>query len=93
MIGGKKIILTVGEKLVRLDSSSALISELSTVTMLLVGNHYGLPLSTSHIKTISCASVGSKVNIKKIKQMLTTWGTVLPACFMASFLLAKWIIF
>ena len=93
MIGGKKIIITVGQKLAKLDNSNALISEMSTAFTLILGSIMGLPLSTSHVKTIACASIGNDLNIPKLKQMLLTWLFVLPACFITSFFLAKWIIF
>ena len=37
MIGGKKIIITVGEKLTKLEPPTALLCEMGTVTTLLLG--------------------------------------------------------
>ena len=91
MIGGKKIIISVGEKLTKIDNGKAAISEISTVITLLLGNTYALPLSTSHVKTIATASVGGiqNLNLRKMKEMLVTWALVLPACSIISFALMK----
>ena len=82
MIGGRKIVMTVGKKLTQIDNCQAFVSEIGTITTLLIGNFLSFPLSTSHVKTISTVCVGEKgtLNHQKLKEMIITWIVVLPAC-------------
>ena len=89
IIGGKKIVFMVGKQLAKLDFSSALISEMSTISILLLGNLFGLPLSTSHVKTISCACIGKNLDKGMLAKIVLTWLMLLPVCFMIAFFLAK----
>ncbi len=89
MIGGKRIVISVGQKLAKQDLVTALSSECCTIILLLLGNFLGMPLSTSHVKTVSCVSVGNEVNFMQFKRILYSWLIVLPVCFLSAFLLAK----
>ena len=91
MIGGRKIVMTVGKELTKINHTKALIAEIGTVITLLIGNFLALPLSTSHVKTISTVCVGEKKarNQKKLQEMIITWVIVLPACGIMAYWLMR----
>lgn len=79
--GGKKIVKTLGNDLVYLERKSAIISDFSTIFILFFSSFNGLPVSTSHIKTISilCSS-DNKIKNNKFYYIGALWIITFPVC-------------
>lgn len=64
-IGGRKIVENIGTDMVSLNIQEGLFSDITTVITLLIASLTGLPVSTTHAKTISIIGVG-KANRKQV---------------------------
>ena len=85
IIGGKKIIKTVGMKMVKLEKYQGSAADIATSLCLLGSSVLGIPLSTTHIKTTAIMGVGasrglSRVNWNIAKNMVLTWIFTFPGC-------------
>ena len=90
--GGKKIVDTLGNKISNLDSEDALVSDFSTIFVLLFSSLNGIPISTSHVKTVSIVSAIDKekrVNFDKVKDIFKAWIFTFPVCMFISFVCMK----
>lgn len=92
-IGGRKIVENIGENLTKLTPKQALLTDVATIGSLLVASITGLPVSTTHAKTISIIGIGKQENQKlnkgTIKNVLKAWIYTFPICFIISYLLTK----
>ena len=91
-IGGKRIVTTVGEKMIKLSNNNALCSDFSTVITLILANLFGMPVSTTHVKTISIAVFPGnkgKLNKNKFVEIALAWGLTFPICFIIAFVIMK----
>lgn len=84
-IGGYKIIKTVGLKMVKLEKYQGASADIASSICLLLSTLFGLPVSTTQVKTTAIMGVGasrslSKVNWKIVKNMVTAWIITFPAC-------------
>lgn len=84
-IGGYKIIKTVGMKMVKLETYQGASADLASSICLFVSTLFGLPVSTTQVKTTAIMGVGaskriSNVNWKVVKNMLLAWIITFPAC-------------
>lgn len=83
-IGGRKIVENIGENIVKIDNKQALITDISTAITLLFASLTGLPVSTTHVKTMSIISVGkfyqAKIDHKKILDIFKAWVFTFPVC-------------
>ena len=55
---------------------------------------FGLPVSTTHVKTTSIMGVGavkrlSAINFGVVKEMVLTWVLTFPGCGLVGFLMTK----
>lgn len=97
-MGGKRIIKSVGVKLVRLKPYQGFASDIGADLCMLVTLISGIPISTTHAKTSSIMGAGAaksikSVNFKIMKDMILTWIFTFPGCGIISFLLTKLFIF
>lgn len=84
-IGGYKIIKTVGMKMVKLETYQGASADLASSICLFVSTLFGLPVSTTQVKTTAIMGVGaskriSNVNWKIVKNMFLAWIITFPAC-------------
>lgn len=63
-IGGKKIVENIGSQMVQLDNKQALMSDITTIFTLFIASMKGIPVSTTHAKTMSIISIGKNENSK-----------------------------
>ena len=102
MIGWKRIVVTIGEKIGKtpLTYSQGLSADLVTASTIAVASNFGLPVSTTHV--LSSGVAGTMVarnglkNLRKktIRSILTAWLITLPVTIVLSaglFLLLRWI--
>ena len=91
--GGRKIVENIGKNTVPLDNVKGIFSDLATSLNLFIASIYGIPVSTTHVKTMSIISLGEeKVNIKNIKNVFKAWIWTFPVCFVLGYLISKLLI-
>lgn len=99
IISGRRVVETMGYKITRLDTTSALSSSLATalsvwvfttVPYMLTG--YGMPISTTYTSVSSIIGVGIAknksvkrgINLKVVSMILTSWVLTLPVVSLIS---------
>lgn len=92
-IGGKKIVDNVGSNMTNLNKKQALCSDIATSATLLIASLNGIPVSTTHVKTVSIIGVGKsekqEVSKKSVVQIIKAWVLTFPVCLLLAYLLAK----
>lgn len=92
LIGGKRIVTTVGEKMIKLENREAFCSDISTILTLIMASLLGMPVSTTHVKTMAVACVSTKkLDLNKFKEIVVMWGITFPACGILAFVMMKMI--
>ncbi len=97
-IGGMKIIKSVGMDMVKLEKYQGFSADLAASAGLLVCSLTGLPVSTTHAKTISIMGVGAAKRFRSVnwgvaKEMALTWVLTFPGCGLVGFLMTKLFMF
>lgn len=93
-IGGKRIVQKVGTEMATLSNKEALLSDVVTTLTLLIASLTGLPVSTTHVKTISIVTLATstfgknKVNRSIIINIIKAWIYTFPICGAISYILA-----
>ncbi|MBQ8720250.1 MAG: inorganic phosphate transporter [Clostridia bacterium] len=93
-MGGKKIIKSVGMDMVKLEKYQGFSADLASSISLVFCSVFGLPVSTTHVKTTSIMGVGavkrvSAINFGVVKEMVMTWILTFPGCGLLAFLVTK----
>lgn len=88
-IGGRSIVENIGSNLTKLSNIDAIITDISTGITLFIASFWGIPVSTSHCKTVSIISVGKKINIRNVGKIIRAWVITFPVCFLISFFIVK----
>ncbi len=94
MMGGKKIIKSVGMDMVKLEKYQGFSADIAASLSLLFSSVFGIPVSTTHAKTTSIMGVGavkrlSAINFGVVKEMALTWILTFPGCGLIGFLVTK----
>ena len=81
--GGKRIIRTLGMKLVKLQPIDGFAAETAASAVLLTTAHLGFPISTTHVITSSIMGVGATKRLSAVKwgvtfNILIAWVLTLP---------------
>lgn len=94
LLGGGRIIRTVGSKMVRIEQKEGFAADLAGALSLVLSTLQGLPVSTTHAKT--CALMGASlgrpggyIDRKIAGSMFAAWLFTFPACGILAFLLTK----
>lgn len=93
-IGGKKIIKSVGMDMVKLEKYQGFSADVAASISILVSTLFGIPVSTTHVKTTAIMGVGavkrkSSINYKVVKDMILAWVLTFPGCGFIGFGMAK----
>ena len=93
-VGGYRIIKAVGMDMVKLEKYQGFAADLSGAGCLLLSSVTGIPVSTTHTKTVAIMGVGaarriSNVNWGVVKEMVLTWILTFPGCGLIGFFMAK----
>ncbi len=93
-IGGYRIIKSVGMDMVKLETYQGFAADMAGAGCLLISSVTGIPVSTTHTKTVAVMGVGaakriSSVNWSVVKEMVLTWVLTFPGCGIIGFLMAK----
>ncbi len=93
LLGGKRIISSMGENIVKLRHISAFSSDIGTYLALLICSLLGMPVSTGNIKCLAIMGVGlyenQPVNKKTTIKLFVSFIAVFPICFLISYLIMK----
>jgi PiT family inorganic phosphate transporter len=90
MIGWKRIVITVGEKIGKshLTYSQGAAAELVAAGTIAAADMYGLPVSTTHVLASGIAGTmaanGSGLQLSTIRNIAAAWVLTLPAAMMLS---------
>ena len=93
-MGGKKIIKSVGMDMVKLEKYQGFSADIASSLSLVFCSVFGLPVSTTHVKTTSIMGVGavkrlSAINFGVVKEMVMTWILTFPGCGLLAFVVTK----
>ncbi len=93
-IGGYRIIKSVGMDMVKLEKYQGFAADMAGAGCLLLSSVTGIPVSTTHTKTVAIMGVGaarrlSNVNWGVVKEMVLTWVLTFPGCGAIGFLMSK----
>jgi PiT family inorganic phosphate transporter len=86
MIGWKRIVVTVGEKIGKTHLTYAQGASAELVAMFTIGaaDHFGLPVSTTHVLSSGVAGTmlanHSGLQTKTLRNLLLAWVLTLPVC-------------
>ncbi len=94
MMGGMKIIKSVGMDMVKMEKYQGFAADVSATVGLLACSALGMPVSTTHAKTMSIMGVGAakswrSLNLNVVKEMVLTWVLTFPGCGLVGFLMTK----
>jgi PiT family inorganic phosphate transporter len=90
MIGWKRIVVTVGEKIGKdhLTYAQGAAAELTCMMTILAADHYGLPVSTTHVLSSGVAGTmaanHSGLQMSTVRSLLMAWVLTLPASVLIS---------
>jgi PiT family inorganic phosphate transporter len=90
MVGWKRIVVTVGEKIGKTHMTYAQGASAEVVAMLTIGaaDMYGLPVSTTHVLSSGVAGSmtanGSGLQMRTLRNLAMAWVLTLPAAILLS---------
>ncbi|AKJ96632.1 MULTISPECIES: inorganic phosphate transporter [Pseudomonas] len=90
MVGWKRIVVTVGEKIGKSHLTYAQGASAETVAMLTIGaaDMFGLPVSTTHVLSSGVAGTmvanGAGLQMRTIRNLVMAWVLTLPAAILLS---------
>ena len=92
--GGRKIVLTVGTKVVKMEKYQGAAASLSAGLSLLASSLFGLPVSTTHTKTSAIMGAGASRSLRHVNwsvayDMVMTWVLTFPGCGLIGYVLAR----
>ena len=94
IIGGMKIIKTVGTKVSKVEKYQGTAADISSAVCLLGSSILGIPVSSTHTKNSAVMGVGaskrlSNVNWRTAKSMILAWILTFPFCGLLGFAFTK----
>jgi len=94
IMGGLKIIKTIGTKVTKLERYQGTAADLSSTICLLGCSILGIPVSSTHTKNSALMGVGaskrwSNVNWQTARNMISAWLFTFPSCGFLGFILTK----
>ena len=83
VVGGWRIMRTLGMRIVKLEPVHGFAAETSAATVLMFAAHFGLPVSTTHTITSSILGVGATKRLSAVRwgvtsKILSAWIFTLP---------------
>lgn len=92
--GGWKILKTVGQKMVEIESWQGFSAEAGASSMIFIASTYGIPLSTTHTITTSITGAAASLNAKKVnwavvRGIIMAWLITFPVCTLIAFLVCS----
>lgn len=92
LIGGFRIIRTMGMKITKLKPVGGACAEISSASVLFVATHLGIPVSTTHTITGAIVGVGALQRFSAVRwgvarQIVWAWIFTIPATILLSMLM------
>jgi inorganic phosphate transporter, PiT family len=92
MIGGWRIIRTMGLKVVELRPIHGFAAETAAATVIEVASRLGIPISTTHCISAAILGVGATRRLSAVRwgvagNIVTAWVLTLPACILLGWVL------
>ena len=84
LIHSRRIAVTMGRKVTKMNPGQAFTANLVTGIMVLGASRIGVPVSTTHVSCGSIFGIGAankKINLKILSHILLAWVTTLPLGF------------
>ena len=93
-IGGRKVIRTMGMKMVKLEPYQGTAVDFASASCILLATLLGIPISTTQVKSSAIMGVGaskrlSNVNWEVAKNMVIAWIITFPACILCGYVFTK----
>jgi len=93
LLGGWRIIKTMGFKITRLEPVHGFSAESSASLAILLASSFGIPLSTTHTINTAIVGVGSTRRFSAVRwgttmQIVATWLLTFPACAVLGYVYA-----
>lgn len=90
--GGKKIIKTMGTKIIKISPLQGFAAEMSGATILFLTSKFGIPVSTTHCINACIMGVGTTKGLAAVKwgvagNIILAWVLTLPITALISFIL------
>jgi PiT family inorganic phosphate transporter len=90
MAGGKRIIKTMGTKIIRITPLQGFAAETSGALTILTASHFGVPVSTTHCINACIMGVGASRRISAVRwgvagNIVIAWILTLPLSAAISF--------
>jgi inorganic phosphate transporter, PiT family len=94
MAGGKRIIKTMGSKIIRITPIQGFAAETAGAITILGASHFGVPVSTTHVINASIMGVGASKRVSAVRwgvagNILTAWVLTLPLSAAMAFVTMK----
>ena len=89
LMGGRRIIDTVGRKMVTLDRRAGFAAEAGCAVTLAACTLWGFPVSTTHAKTAAILGAGAAPDGRVAGSLGLAWLLTFPACGALAFFLVK----
>ncbi len=94
MAGGKKIIKTMGSKIIHITPLQGFAAEATGAMVILGASHFGVPVSTTHVINASIMGVGASKRLSAVRwgvagNIVTAWVLTLPLSALMAFLAMK----
>ncbi|MEG1778724.1 MAG: inorganic phosphate transporter [Oscillospiraceae bacterium] len=96
LIGGKRIIQNIGTNMTDTDSVTGVTSDIAAVVCLITATLYGLPVSTTHTKTMAVAGAcvaknKAGLNMYILGKLIFTWLMTFPVCGLLGYFLVRFV--
>ncbi len=88
-LGGRRIIDTVGRRMVPLTPRLGFAADLGGGACLLLCSLLGLPVSTTHVKTAAILGAGGRADRGVVRSILLAWALTFPSCTAIGFLASR----
>ncbi len=97
-LGGGRIIRAVGMKMLKTEGYQGVAADLASAVSLGFCTLYGLPVSTTHVKTTALMGAGASVRLRSVNwnvagQMIFAWIFTFPGCGLLGYLSVKLLLF
>ena len=94
MAGGKKIIKTMGSKILRISPLQGFAAETAGALTIMAASHIGVPVSTTHCINACLMGVGASKRLSAVRwgvagNILIAWVLTLPLSGLMSYLIMK----
>jgi len=96
MIGGWRVIRTIGMRMTHLEPVQGFAAETGAATVITAAAHFGIPVSTTHAIGTSIMGVGSTKRFSAVRwgvagQVVSGWILTWPSCMVMGFVMGKFL--